>query len=130
MAGEYINDEAFDQGLDYIIAQNDCRIDITSQVATNYSEATTEDTHSVGFKAGLTVGATEAADVDGRKVVVPEITNGEVTVTDTATHWALTDGAAILLATGELTSSQAVTDGNSFSLDAIDIIHRDATAVA
>ncbi len=33
MAGEYINDEVFDQGLDYADT-NGTRIDITSQVAT------------------------------------------------------------------------------------------------
>jgi len=49
-----------------------------------------------------------------------------VTATATATHWALTDGATLLLATGALTSSQAVTSGNTFTLDAISLTFRDA----
>ena len=124
MAGEYINDEIFDGGLDYADT-NGTRIDITSQVATTYTEATS--TYTLGNKTGLNTGAPEAGDTDGRKVVVPAITDGSVTGTNTATHWALTDGSSVLLATGPLTSSQAVTSGNTFSLDAIDITIRDAT---
>ncbi|MCP4002549.1 MAG: hypothetical protein GY727_16740 [Gammaproteobacteria bacterium] len=123
MAGEYINDEVFDQGLDYADT-NGTRIDITSQVATTYAEATS--TYTLGNKTGLNTGATEAGDTDGRKVVVPAIADGSVTGTDTATHWALTDGSSILVATGPLTASQGVTSGNTFTLDAIDITIRDA----
>lgn len=124
MAGEYLNDEIFDQGLDWAIA-NGSRIDITSQVATTYAEATS--TYTLGNKTGLTLGATEAGATDGRRTQVPQITDGSVTGTDTATHWALTDASAILVATGPLSSSQAVTSGNTFSLDAISLTIRDAT---
>ncbi len=123
MAGEYINDEVFDQGLDYADT-NGTRIDITSQVATTYAEATS--TYTLGNKTGLNTGATEAGDTDGRKVVVPAIADGTVSGTGTATHWALTDGSSILVATGPLTASQGVTSGNTFTLDAIDITIRDA----
>ena len=124
MAGEYINDEVFDQGLDYADT-NGTRIDITSQVATTYAEATS--TYTLGNKTGLNTGATEAGATDGRRVIVPAITDGSVTGTDTATHWALTDGASVLLATSPLSAPQAVTTGNSFALDAISITIRDAT---
>ncbi len=124
MAGEYINDEIFDQGLDYADT-NGTRIDVTSQVATTYTQAVT--TYTLGNKTGLNTGATQAGDTDGRKVVVPAITDGTVSGTGTATHWALTDGVSVLLATGPLTASQAVTSGNTFTLDAIDITIRDAT---
>ena len=124
MAGEYINDEIFDQGLDYADT-NGTRIDITSQVATSYAEATS--TYTLGNKTGLNTGATEDGATDGRRVIVPAITDGSVTGTGTATHWALTDGSSVLLATGPLSSSQAVTSGNTFALDAISITIRDAT---
>ena len=122
MAGEYINDEIFDGGLDYADT-NGTRIDITSQVATTRTEAVT--TYTLGNDT-VNTGAPEAGAVDGRRVQVPAITAGTVTGTDTATHWALTSGTE-LLATGPLTSSQAVTSGNTFSLDAISITLRDAT---
>jgi len=122
MAGEYIYDEIFDQGLDYADT-NGTRIDITSQVATTRTEAIT--TYTLGNDT-VNTGAPEPGAVDGRRVIVPAITTGSVTGTDTATHWALTSGAQ-LLATGPLSSSQAVTSGNTFSLDAISITLRDAT---
>lgn len=122
----YINDEVFDQGLDYADT-NGTRIDICSQEPTSYGEATTAGTYSLGNKTGLNTGATQAGATDGRRVVVPAITDGSVTNTGTATHWALTDGSAVLLATGALSSSQAVTSGNTFTLDAISITIRDAT---
>ena len=122
----YINDEVFDQGLDYADT-NGTRIDICSQEPSSYGEATTAGTYSLGNKTGLNTGATQAGATDGRRVVVPAITDGSVTNTGTATHWALTDGSAVLLATGALSSSQAVTSGNTFTLDAISITIRDAT---
>ena len=122
----YINDEVFDQGLDYADT-NGTRIDICSQEPTSYGEATTAGTYSLGNKTGLNTGATQAGATDGRRVIVPAITDGSVTNTGTATHWALTDGSAVLIATGALSSSQAVTSGNTFTLDAISITIRDAT---
>jgi len=105
---------------------NGTRVDICSQEPATYGEATTDGTYSLGNKTGLNTGAPEAGGVDGRKVTVPAITDGDVTETGTATHWALTDGSAILVATGALTSSQGVTDGNTFTLDAISLTIRDA----
>jgi hypothetical protein len=119
----FMNNEVFDQGLDYADT-NGTQLDICSQEPTTYAEATT--TYTLGNKT-LNTGATEDGAVDGRRVIVPAITDGAVTSTGTATHWALTDGASILVATGALTSSQGVTSGNVFTLDAISLTHRDAT---
>jgi hypothetical protein len=121
----FIIDTIRDEGLDYGDT-NGTRIDITSQEATTYGNATTDGTYSLGNKTGLNTGATEAGAVDGRRIIVPAITDGDVTQTATATHWALTDNSAVLIATGALTSGQAVTDGNTFTLDAISITIRDA----
>ena len=118
----YINDEVFDQGLDYADT-NGTRLDICSQEPTTYAEATSTDT--LGNDT-VNTGATEAGATDGRRVIVPAISAGTVTGTGTATHWALTDGSAVLVATGPLSSSQAVTSGNTFTLDAISITIRDA----
>jgi hypothetical protein len=114
----YLNDEALDGGLDWVDT-NGTRIDICSQEPATYAEATS--TYTLGNKTGLNTGAPEDGDASGRKVVVPAITDGTVTGTDTATHWALTDGSSVLVATGALSSSQAVTSGNTFTLGAIDI---------
>lgn len=119
----YINDEVFDQGLDYADT-NGTRIDICSQAPTSYAEATS--TYTLGNKTGLNTGATQNGATDGRRVIVPAITDGTVTGSGTASHWALTDGSAVLIAWGTLSSSQSVTSGNTFTLDAISITIRDA----
>jgi hypothetical protein len=63
-------------------------------------------------------------------VVVTAITDGTVSGTGTAAYWAITKtSTSTLIATGSLTSSQAVTSGNTFTLDAINIAIRDATSV-
>lgn len=120
----FISDEIFDQGLDYADT-NGTRIDICSSEPTTYAQATS--TVSLGNKTGLNTGAAQNGATDGRRVIVPAITDGSVTGTGTATHWALTDGTSVLLATGSLSASQAVTSGNTFTLDAISITIRDAT---
>jgi hypothetical protein len=122
----FIADEVFDSGLDNLSGLSPtARIDITyTQEATTYTEATS--TFTCGNETGITVGAAEGADIDGRKVVVPAITDGDVTATQTAGWWALTDASSVLWATGAMDSTQAVTSGNTFTLSAIDITIRDA----
>ena len=119
----YLNDNAFDQGLNWVDT-NGTRIDICSQEPVSYAEATT--TYTLG-NAVVNTGAPTNGDVDGRKVVVPSVTGATVTGSGTATHWALTDGAGVLVATGALSASQAVVNGNTFSLTAINITLRDVT---
>ncbi len=128
MAG-FITDEAFDAGLDYLDT-NGTRVDVQHTAeATTYSLATTDNVNSIGNKTGLNTGAPADGAIDGRKVTVPAITDGTVTETATAGFWALTDGTSLLLATGPLTATQAMTDLNTFSLDAIILAIRDAVAV-
>jgi hypothetical protein len=125
----FIADEVFDSGLDNLTGLSPtARIDINyTQEATTYTEAVT--TFSCGNETGITIPAAAAGATDGRRVIVPAITAGDVTDDQTAGWWALTDGAAVLWATGPLTATQAVTSGNTFTLDAIEITYRDATAV-
>ena len=118
----FINDEVRNQGLNYADT-NGTRIDICSSEPATYAAVAGV---SLGNKAGLNTGATQDGAVNGRRVIVPAITDGSVTGTGTATHWALTDAAAILVATGALSASQAVTSGNTFTLDAISITIADA----
>ena len=119
----YINDTAFDSGLSWIDT-NGTRLDICSQEPVTYAEATA--TYTLGNDT-VNTGAPAPGTIDGRKVVVPAVTAGSVTGTGSASHWALTDGSATLVATGSLTAPQTVTIGNSWSCDAIDIGFRDAT---
>lgn len=122
----FLIDNAYDSGLSYV-QTNGNRIDVTSTEATTYAEATS--TLTLGNKTGLTVGAPENGATDGRRVIVPAITDGTITGNGTAAFWALTNGTDTLIATGSLTASQAVTSGNTMTLDAISITIRDATSI-
>lgn len=112
-----------DYVLDAALAKLDTeanRLDICSQEPTTYAEATS--TYTLGNKTSLSVGAPADRSPSGRKVTVAAITDGSVTGTGTASHWAIVDtGNSRLLATGALSSSQAVTNGNTFTLGAFDI---------
>ena len=113
-------DEVLDGGLD-ILTNNGDQLNITDTAEpTTYSLATTDGTNSLGVKTGLVIGAAEDA-ATGRKVVVPAITDGVVHETGTAAYYAITNGSDTLNATGELSSSQAVTDGNTFTLTSFEI---------
>jgi len=111
----YINDNALDAALGYI--DNATILHITSAEASSYANVAAV---TLGNKTSISFTGPADGDASGRKITVDEITGGTVTGTDDATHWALVDGS-ILYATGALSSSQAVTSGNTFTLDAFDI---------
>ncbi len=96
------------------------RIDITSQEATTYAEATT--TYTLGNSTSVSFGAPENGDTSGRKTRCAAISDGSVTGTGTATHYSIVDVSETrLLATGSLTTSQAVVSGNTFTVAAFDV---------
>lgn len=114
-----LNDRVFDNGLTVLDTEAN-RIDVTSQEATTYTEATS--TYTLGNSTSLSVGAPADRSGGGRKVAVAAITDGSITGTGTATHYAIVDTSnSRLLATGSLTASQSVTSGNTFTLATFDI---------
>lgn len=118
----FVNDGALDAALDYI--NNGDRLDICSQEPTSVAEART--TYSLGNKTSLSIGSPADGDSSGRKVVVAAITDGSVTSSGTASHWAISN-STVLIATDSLSSSQAVTSGNEFTLAEFDITFPDPT---
>lgn len=114
-----IADYIYDQALAVLdTAAN--RLDICSAEPATYAAATS--TNTLGNKTSISIGSPADRTPNGRKVTVAAITDGTVTATGTATHWAITDtGNSRLLATGSLASSQAVTSGNVFTTAAFDI---------
>lgn len=116
----FLSDNVLDFGVDYI--DDNCgALHICSQQPTTYAEATS--TYSLGSKTSPTVGAAENGASSGRRVRVSAITDGSVTGTGTATHYALvkTTATTELLAAQALSASQAVTNGNTFTLDEISV---------
>jgi hypothetical protein len=115
----FLGDRVFDNGLTVLDTEANA-IHITSQEAVDYAGATT--THTLGNSTSLSVGAPADRTGGGREVTVAAITDGSVTGTGTATHYAIVDTVnSRLLATGALTASQSVSTGNSFTLGAFTI---------
>jgi hypothetical protein len=115
----YLNDRVYDNGLTVLDTEG-TRLDICSTEPTTYTQATT--TYTLGNKTSLSIGAPAARTPTGRKVTVAAITDGAVTATGTAGFWAITDPTnSRLLAANALSATQAVTNGNVFTLPAFDI---------
>ncbi len=115
----YLNDRVYDNGLT-VLDTEVTHLYICSQQPATFAEATS--TYALGNKSGPTVGAPEAGSPNGRQVPVSAITDGSVTATGTATHWALTDNTnSRFLASNTLASSQGVTSGNTFTLTAFTV---------
>jgi hypothetical protein len=107
-------DRVFDNGLTVLDTEAN-RIDITSQEATTYAEATS--TYTLGNSTSLAIAAPSDRSGGGREVVVSAISDGSVSGSGTATHFSIVDTSnSRLLATGSLSASQSVTSGNTFSL--------------
>ncbi len=114
-----LNDRIFDNGLTVLDTEAN-KVLITSQEATTYTQA--NSTYALGNSTSLSIGAPADRSGGGREVTVAAITDGSVTATGTATHFALVDtGNTRLLATGSLSASQSVTSGNTFTLASFDI---------
>lgn len=114
-----IADRVLDNGLTILDTEAN-RVDLTSQEAASYTEATS--TYTLGNKTSISIGSPTDRTGGGRKVTMAAISDGTITGTGTATHYAIVDTAnSRLLVTGSLTASQSVTTGNTFSLEALDI---------
>lgn len=112
-------DRVYDNGLTVLDTEAN-RVDICSQEPTTYAQATS--TYTLGNTTSITISAPADGDTSGRKVRLSAITDGSVTGTGTATHFAITDTSnSRLLVVQSLSSSQAVTTGNVFSLTVVDI---------
>lgn len=114
-----LNDRVFDNGLT-VLDTEATRIDVTSQEATSYTSATS--THTLGNSTSLSIGSPADRSGGGREVTVGAISDGSITGTGTATHYAIVDtNNSRLLVTGALSASQSVTSGNTFSLAAFTV---------
>jgi hypothetical protein len=114
-----ISDYVLDAALSKLDLEAD-RIDICSQEPTTYTEATS--TYTLGNSTSVSFGTPEDGDTSGRKTACAAISDGSVTGSGTATHYAITDVSATrLLCTGSLTTSQSVVSGNTFTVATFDV---------
>ncbi len=114
-----LGDRVFDNGLTVLDTEANA-IHVTTQEVTTYTEATS--TYTKGNSTSLSIGAPADRSGGGRKVTVAAISDGSITGDGDVTHYAIVDTTnSRLLATGALTASQTVTNGNTFTLASFDI---------
>ena len=119
----YLNDDVLDDGLQTLTDDTE-NLYICSTEPTTFAEASS--TYKLGTKASPTVSAPTNGDASGRKVTVSAISDGTVSATGTAGYFALTDDSeSKLLAVQALSSTQGVTNGNTFTLTEFDITFPD-----
>ncbi len=111
----FLHDTALDLLLSDVI-NNGESLHICSALPADYTEATV--TYSLGEKTSPTINAASDRGGGGREAVVDAITDGAVDVTGTADFWAIVKDSATsrLLAAGDLSAPQGVTNGNTFTL--------------
>ena len=119
-------DAVLDAALDYV-ADNGDIIYICSDEPTNLTEATT--TYALADIPSLTSGdytGPANGDSSGRKIAVNQQTGVTIDTGGTATHVAVVDAATALLYVTTCTS-QALTGGNTLTMNAWDIEIADPT---
>ena len=113
-----LDNRVFDNGLTVLDTEANA-IHVTSAEATSFANVAAV---TLGNSTSLSIGAPADRAGGGREVVVAAITDGSVTGTGTATHYAIVDTVnSRLLATSTLTPSQSVTSGNTFTLSSVAI---------
>jgi hypothetical protein len=113
-----LDNRVFDNGLTVLDTEANA-IHVTSAEATSFANVAAV---TLGNSTSLSIGAPQDRTGGGREVVVAAITDGSVTGTGTATHYAIVDTVnSRLLATSTLTASQSVTSGNTFTLSSVAI---------
>ncbi len=120
----FLSDTVLDAALS-VLDTATSTLHICSQEPTTFTEATS--TYTLGNKSSLNIGSPADRTGGGREVTVAAFTDGSVTGTGTASHYAIVDGSA-LLATNSLSASQAVANGNTFGLGAFQIGIPDAVS--
>ena len=114
-----LHDDVFDNGLNVLPGNTETLYILSADPGLIWADIAN---YKLGSKAAPAISAPADRTGGGREVTVSAISDGSVTATGTATHFALTDDSASkILASGALSASQAVTNGNTFTLTAFDI---------
>lgn len=114
----FLDDSVLDAALN-VIKNGATTLYICNALPTTYAAASS--TNKLGTKTSITISAPADRSPTGRYIRVSAITDGTVNTSGTASHWAITGTSATLYAASTLSSAQAVTATNQFTLDAIDI---------
>lgn len=118
----YLNPEALDGGLDWIVSNGTVLHIIDNTLGGVPVNMTEVNNNTLGNKTGLTVTGPTAGDTSGRKVTIPEVTDGSGTADGTAGYWALVNTAEdTLVAAQDLSATKSINNGDTWTNAAMDI---------
>ena len=109
-----LHNDVFDSGLNTLDTDTENLVILSADPGLTWGNIAT---YLLGTKSAPAVSASADRSGGGREVTISAITDGTVSATGTASHWAMTDDSATkILASGALSASQSVTSGNDFTL--------------
>ncbi len=115
----YLSNNVFDSGLSYIDTNTENFYLLSAVPGLTWSNIAS---YALGSKASPSIAAPSDRSSGGREVVISAITDGRVTATGTASHYALTDDSnSEIIATSTLSSSLSVTSGGTFATETFTI---------
>lgn len=117
-----VGPRVLDLGLNVLDTET-THIYVCSAEPTDFANVSSVALGNKNFGAGNCFGSpANGSTTDSRKVTSAAVTDGSITASGTATHWAAVDVTnSRLNATGPLPASVAVVSGNQFTLGAFDI---------
>lgn len=119
----FLYQAARDDGLNQAATDGDTFVVCSSEPA-NYAGAAAVTLGSAACTC--TVGAGTGS---GRKLTMGQIAALTASATGSGTHWAITNGTSILVATGAMSSPLAMTNGTDYQINGFDVVEF-PTAVA
>ena len=115
----YLSNNVFDNGLNYIDTNAEKLYILSADPGSIWGNIAT---YALGNKATPAIAAPTDRTAGGREIVFAAITDGTVTATGNATHYAITDDSASeILASSTLSSTLPVTSGGTFGLESFTI---------
>jgi hypothetical protein len=117
-----VGPRVLDLGLNVLDTES-THMHICSAEPTDFANVASVTLGNKNFGAGNVCGSpANGSTTDSRKVSTAAVTDGSVTGSGTATHWAITDQTnSRLNATGPLAASTAVVSGAQWTLGSFDI---------
>ncbi|WP_319577666.1 hypothetical protein [uncultured Desulfobacter sp.] len=110
-----LGNQVFDNGLNHITNNTEKLYLLSAYAGLTWSNIAS---YAVGSKSAPAIASPSDRTAGGREVVVSAITDGLVTATGIATHYAMTDDSeAAILVSGELDAPLSVTSGGVFAVE-------------
>lgn len=115
----FLSNNVFDNGLSYIVSNAENIHICSADPGSTFSNIAT---YGLGVKSSPSIASPSDRTAGGREVITSAFTDGSVTTTGDATHYAITDDSASeILASSTLAATLSVTSGGSFGLESFTI---------